>query len=175
MDILYKNSKTVDLLWRIKNGEMPLELNPKIWWILIGTNDIGRDRNCSEELTVQGILKIVQEIQNRKGSNATIVVNSILPRSTGSEKGLLSRHWNMIQRMNIELYTIFNKIENIYFFNASNLFINISNDNGKYFIPKKLMPDFLHPSKEGYIVWSEEIVKWIGENNLINNLQAVSR
>jgi len=29
--------RTVDLLWRIRNGEMPEELNPSIWWILIGT------------------------------------------------------------------------------------------------------------------------------------------
>ena len=62
------------------------------------------------------------------------------------------------------------------FFNASNLFLSISNDKGKYFIPKKIiMLDFLHPSKEGCILWSEEIIKWIGENNLIYNLQAVSR
>ena len=72
------------LLYRLQNGEMPDTLNPKAWWILIGTNDLGL--GCSVETIVAGNLRIVQEIRERhhyqEGHTtvAPIVMNSILPR-----------------------------------------------------------------------------------------------
>jgi len=141
-----------------------------IKFISAGTNDIGRDRNCSEETTIQGILNIAQEIQDRK-PNATIIINSLLPRSTGPEKGKLGRHWTMIQTINMELSTIIHNIDNLYFFNASDIFLNGS----KGYVPKQLMPDFLHPGKEGYILWSEAIVNWVYEYGLMNNFEAIER
>jgi hypothetical protein len=59
------------------NGEMPDEFNPKIWWLELGLNDIGRQQ-CSEEVVVMGVLRVVEEILNRK-PNAKIVINSLFP------------------------------------------------------------------------------------------------
>mmetsp|Transcript_12535 Transcript_12535/g.35591 ORF Transcript_12535/g.35591 Transcript_12535/m.35591 type:complete len:504 (-) Transcript_12535:11-1522(-) len=65
------------VLWRILNGEMPAEFNPKIWWLELGLNDLGRSQ-CSEEIVVIGILRIVEEIMKRK-PDAKIVINSLFP------------------------------------------------------------------------------------------------
>jgi lysophospholipase L1-like esterase len=59
------------------NGEMPDSFDPKIWWLQLGLNDLGRMR-CSEEIVVLGILRIVEEILAKK-PNAKIVINSLLP------------------------------------------------------------------------------------------------
>lgn len=59
------------------NGEMPLAFNPKIWWLEVGMNDIGRTQ-CSEEVVILGALRIVEEILNKK-PEAQIVINSLLP------------------------------------------------------------------------------------------------
>jgi hypothetical protein len=59
------------------NGEMPSSFNPKIWWLEVGMNDIGRTQ-CSEEVVILGVLRIVEEILNKK-PDAQIVVNSLLP------------------------------------------------------------------------------------------------
>eukprot|EP00980_Cylindrotheca_fusiformis_P026147 scaffold15472_cov117-Cylindrotheca_fusiformis.AAC.11 len=59
------------------NGEMPSGFNPKIWWLEIGMNDIGRTQ-CSEEVVLLGVLRIVEEILNTK-EDAHIVINSLLP------------------------------------------------------------------------------------------------
>ena len=59
------------------NGEMPDSFNPKIWWLQLGLNDLGR-MQCSEEIVVLGILRIVEEILFKK-PNAKIVINSLLP------------------------------------------------------------------------------------------------
>jgi lysophospholipase L1-like esterase len=59
------------------NGEMPASFDPKIWWLQLGLNDLGR-MQCSEEIVVLGILRIVEEILAKK-PNAKIVINSLLP------------------------------------------------------------------------------------------------
>ena len=65
------------ILWRLMNGEMPTDFNPKIWWLELGMNDIGR-MECSEEVVVLGVLRIIEEIRKKKPT-AEIVINSILP------------------------------------------------------------------------------------------------
>ena len=71
---------TTNLLWRLIHGEMPSQQNPKVWWISIGINDLLKN-NCSEDIVILGIKRIVEEIQNAQ-PNATIVINSILPIQT---------------------------------------------------------------------------------------------
>eukprot|EP00536_Pseudo-nitzschia_multiseries_P008581 jgi/Psemu1/296971/fgenesh1_pm.220_\ len=65
------------VLWRILNGEMPDEFNPKIWWLELGLNDLGRSQ-CSEEVVVIGVLRVVEEIMKLK-PDAKIVINSLFP------------------------------------------------------------------------------------------------
>ncbi len=69
-----------NVLWRLKNGEMPNDFKPPIWWLVLGMEDIGR-YGCSEEITVMGVLRIVEEIQ-KHDPNARIVINSLLPMMT---------------------------------------------------------------------------------------------
>lgn len=56
---------------------MPSDFNPKIWWLELGMNDLGRTQ-CSEEVVVLGILRIIEEIRKRK-PDAEIVINSMFP------------------------------------------------------------------------------------------------
>ena len=66
-----------NVLWRLMNGELPEGFNPPIWWLVLGMEDIGR-YGCSEEITIMGVLRIVEEIK-KKRPDAKIVVNSLLP------------------------------------------------------------------------------------------------
>lgn len=75
-----------NLLWRLMNGEMPYGLNPKVWWVHIGINDLSM-KGCSEEVVLLGILRVVEEIQNSR-PNDIIVINSLLPVKR-NEDGLL--------------------------------------------------------------------------------------
>mmetsp|Transcript_41073 Transcript_41073/g.98355 ORF Transcript_41073/g.98355 Transcript_41073/m.98355 type:complete len:537 (+) Transcript_41073:106-1716(+) len=75
MGIIGDTSPSV--LWRILNGEMPDDFNPKLWWLELGLNDLGRQQ-CSEEVVVMGILRVVEEILNKK-PDAKIVINSLFP------------------------------------------------------------------------------------------------
>jgi hypothetical protein len=66
-----------NVLWRLLHGEMPDGFNPKIWWVHVGMNDLGRQQ-CSEEVVVIGVLRIVEEILNKR-PKARVVINSLLP------------------------------------------------------------------------------------------------
>jgi lysophospholipase L1-like esterase len=68
-----------NLLWRIQNGEMPRNLNPKVWWLLIGANDLVRGE-CSEEAIILGILKLAEEIQTIR-PESVVVIQGLLPRT----------------------------------------------------------------------------------------------
>lgn len=66
-----------NVLWRMIHGEMLDGFNPKIWWVSLGNNDLGR-MLCSEEVVEMGILRVVEEILERK-PDAHIVINSVFP------------------------------------------------------------------------------------------------
>ena len=55
---------------------MPEELNPKIWWIQIGRNNMKFDSPVNA--VPVGIMHIVDEIRQKK-PNAIIAINAILP------------------------------------------------------------------------------------------------
>merc|ERR1712032_988432 len=62
---------------KIQHDEMPYDFNPKVWWLVLGMNDLTR-LQCSEEIVVLGVLRVAEEIKLRK-PDAKIVINSLLP------------------------------------------------------------------------------------------------
>merc|ERR1712228_509522 len=73
-----------NVLWRIQHGELPELRDVKVIWLVLGTNDVAI-KQCSEEVVLLGILRVIEELQVLK-PNAKIVINSILPM-TDDEKG----------------------------------------------------------------------------------------
>jgi lysophospholipase L1-like esterase len=147
---------------------MPASLQPKVWWVLIGTNDLaggsggGWGGICSAESVLVGIINIAKEIQANK-VNATIVVNSILPRPGDQDSGkLYGSLWEDISWINDRLECFAQGVDGVEFFNATDLFL--VNDTH---INETRLPDKLHPSAEGARVWGMEIVKKVKELSAI--------
>jgi hypothetical protein len=89
------------LLWRLQHGEMPDNLQAKVWWILVGANDLALTM-CSEDVVTLGILRVAEEIAFHH-PDAKIVIQGLLPRSnhidgslhiTNAKKGSTFRHNN---------------------------------------------------------------------------------
>jgi lysophospholipase L1-like esterase len=80
--------QTPNLLWRLENGELPPRLNPKVFVVLIGTNDLSRDY-CSAENVIVGIIRNVEQLL-RERPDATVVLHGLLPR-TFNEEGYLNK------------------------------------------------------------------------------------
>ena len=129
---------------------MPVNLNPPVFWILIGTNDFGNTW-CTPEMVLVGILQVVQYIQSHK-PHATIVVNGLLPRTYDRDGFLmhtnqypLRKHkggpplLNEIQSVNEQLKKYCDAHSNLLYFDATDVFLvkddgndhdnNSNNDN----------------------------------------------
>lgn len=160
--------KSPNLLWRIQNGEMPKTLKSKIFWLLIGTNDFLKEDQdqCSEEVVLMGIQRVVEEMMILK-PDAMIVVNGLLPRSDIGRQidGRLYKKgektvMDAIDIVNSHLKEYCEENNNLEYFDASNIFVrkDLKLGKGKYakYIPFRLMEDSLHPTPLGYRKWAKK-------------------
>lgn len=144
-----------NLLYRLQNGEAPKDFHPKVWWILIGTNDL--EDHCNADTITIGNFRIVEEIR-KFHPGAVIVLNSILPRNDNPDNLLESPTWPIIQEINLKLECYTNTAHGVEFFNATDVFL--THRQGKTVVNGKFMmkADSVHPNAEGSRLWGEAIV-----------------
>jgi len=142
-----------NLLFRLQNGEAPRTFHPKVWWILIGTNDL--EDKCNADTIVAGNFRIVDEIR-RFHPGAKIVLNSMLPRNENPDNLLESPTWPIIQEINLKLECYANTARGVDFFNATDVFV--AHRKGKTVVNSQFMKDSVHPNAEGSRLWGEAIV-----------------
>ena len=149
------------LLYRIQHGEMPEELHPRVWWILIGTNDIGM--GCSVDTVVAGNIRLVKQIReqhhNQLGHKTLtpVVINSLFPRG---KFDLYSEQspYRIISRVNQQLYCYAEMTEGVYFVNATDTMTESTAYGGAILKQGYFMGDSLHPTAEGTRAWLELMV-----------------
>jgi hypothetical protein len=66
------------LLYRINNGGIG-DLDPDVWWVLIGIDDL-TDDFCNVDAIAAANIAVVEEIISLR-PNATVAINSLLPRT----------------------------------------------------------------------------------------------
>ncbi|KAG7354555.1 GDSL family lipolytic protein [Nitzschia inconspicua] len=173
--------QTHTVLWRLENGELPDVLQPQVFFLLIGTNDLSYDW-CSPENVVVGIVRIVELLLTERPT-AIVLLHGLLPR-TNDENGYLNKgsmlgegirywgsyfhqsgggdgdeddsppFWSDIQIINDELrgYALFrDRVE----YMDTTVFCKDGDKCTQ--INLDLMPDGLHPSRTGYQLWGGEI------------------
>ena len=146
-----------ELLYHLENGMLPESLNPRLWVILIGTNDLGKT-DCSKEATVTGILHTANALQSAR-PNVPIVIHALLPRNDNfSSKNVdysLGKRWQQIQWINSELKAYSSSREGWYYVDNNTLFLTKGRDKSKssLVIDSNLMQDALHPTIKGYETW----------------------
>lgn len=123
------------------------------------TQDVANP-GCSAEVTTACLIHLVEMIRERK-PNATIVLNSILPRGVDSPMLLdgtdTSPLWTEILQVNQRLECFALGQPGVEFFNATEIFI--TKDDNSIKINESLMPDFTHPSADGYRIFGEALVE----------------
>lgn len=128
---------------------------------------------CSAEMVLIGIIRVVEELLVQK-PGSTIVINGLLPR-TYNRSGYVARGrsrkwwksksppampalWDDIEAVNEELRNYAGSRDKVEFFETQCFFVDRTAPEENLQIDGQLMPDFLHPSAEGYQRWGEEIV-----------------
>jgi lysophospholipase L1-like esterase len=138
-----------NVLYRLQNGLLGNDLRPKVFWLLIGTNDLGHVF-CSVEAIVAGNIAIIQEIKKLR-PDATVVVNSLLPRVPTNWTA-----WISLSEINHRLECYASMTEGVKFFNATDMFMD--SDGTIHHLP-----DALHPDAEGYKRWGTAILEKVLE------------
>lgn len=125
-------------------------LNPSVWWLLIGTNDYATGDFCHIDNVVAGNIQIVRTLQAL--SNATVVINSLLP--VGKRRnGFQLEEWEAYSEINQRLQCYATGTEKVHFFNATPIFwMNATHVN------ETLLPDGVHPSAFARRIWGQAIV-----------------
>lgn len=158
--LLHALFQIANLLYRMQNGEMPESLHPKLWWILIGTNDLLA--GCSADTIIAGNIRIVQEIRARHDSHnhnalTPIVINSILPRGS-TELVESNTAWAILKDVNRRLECYAAITPEVFFVNATDLFVE-KREGGVFLRDGYFKRDYLHPSVEGYRKWEQLIIE----------------
>jgi lysophospholipase L1-like esterase len=118
---------------------------------------------CSAEVTTACIINVVETIRDRK-PNATIVLISILPRGEGTLATAADGTADDIPPLWMETMQVNQRLEcfasgepRVEFFNATNLFI--TNGDNDMAVNVTLMPDYSHPTAEGYRIYGGALVE----------------
>lgn len=150
----FSGDRTEHVLWRLQHGEVD-NASPKLAVIMIGTNNAGHRQDNPKD-TAAGIKAIIEQLQKRLPKTRLLVL-AIFPRGKDTNDPLR------------KLNEATNKIVAEYADNKGVCFLDIGAkflaDDGT--LPKKIMPDLLHPNEEGYEIWAEAmeptIKKLMGE------------
>jgi lysophospholipase L1-like esterase len=120
-------------------------LKPKAVVIMIGTNNTGH-RMGPADATASGVKAIVEGVQ-KKCPDAKILLLAIFPRGeTATDKRRVR---------NEEINALISKLaddKKVFFKNINDKFLEKDGT-----LSKKIMPDLLHLSPEGYAIWASAI------------------
>jgi lysophospholipase L1-like esterase len=145
--------RTHTLLWHLINGMFPDSLRPKVWFILIGTNNFGI--GCSKEAILAGIVYIVNYVRNRRPTSQ-IILHGLLPRADNLRTYELGEYWVDIQWINQQLRRECEQHAAwCTYMEAPLLFLK---QGGKELDPE-MMLDKTHPTKVSYEPWSKLVME----------------
>jgi lysophospholipase L1-like esterase len=135
--------QTGDVIWRITEGKEIAPLKPKLAVIMIGTNNMG---GHTPEQIAGGVKAIVEELRKQK-PDMKILVLGIFPRSAKAD--------DKIRVKVADTNKIIAKLaddKNVFYKDIGAKFLGSDGT-----LDKKIMPDLLHLSEEGYKIWAESI------------------
>lgn len=120
--------------------------------MLIGSNNTGHFPVAEEPPvdTILGVRKVVQTVLEKQ-TNAIVVLNALFPRGTNATDACRLR--NDIVNREIRKFT---DGKRVFWCDIADRFLEPDGT-----LPKRLFPDALHPSPEGYRIWQEELKPFV--------------
>ena len=166
----YNGYRTEQILWNLQNGELEFKKSPKVFILLIGTNNTDdrhfkKVHNAEEIFT--GTKAIVTTIQKRHPKTKILVLR-IFPRGGDDEKGISPPAFNSSAkcietcRQAGELTRQLADGKKVFWLDINKIFLQ---EDGS--INSELMWDLLHPSPSGAETWVNAIMPTL--RKLLNN------
>lgn len=142
--------QTGHVLWRLTDGKEIEPLKPKLAVIMIGTNNTGAH---TAEQIAGGIKAIIAELQKQK-PDMKILLLGVFPRASGVEKGADAPKDKLnpkIKAIN-DIIAKYADDKKVFYKDIGAKFLTADGT-----LERKVMPDLLHLSGDGYKIWAEAI------------------
>ena len=144
LDLGVASERTEQVLWRLLNGELE-GYRAKVVMIMVGTNNL-RFLDEKPEWVAAGIRRIVETVRGKQ-PGARILLLGIFPRGAASTDPVRAR----IAEVN-KLIAPLADGKDIVYLDIGAQFLDRDGN-----IPKEVMPDSIHPTAEGYRIWSAAV------------------
>lgn len=140
----FGGDRTENVLWRFHHGALE-NMSPKLVVLMIGTNNTGH-RHEDPKTTAAGIKNLLGELKQRL-PDSKILLLAIFPRDEKPDGFLrqINNGVNAIIKDYADNKTVFFADINAAFLTKEGI------------LPKKIMPDLLHPNEEGYDIWAKAL------------------
>jgi lysophospholipase L1-like esterase len=150
--------KTQNVLWRLENGNID-GIHPKVAVVMIGTNNSNKEDFTAEQIA-EGVEAIVCTLRT-KLPDTKILLLAIFPRGSDSQRKDKTQNaaYNPQWDKNEKASQLASKLADgkmVVYLDINKKFLN---DKG--ILTRKVMPDLLHLSEEGYRIWAESITPTI--------------
>jgi beta-glucosidase len=133
-----------DVLWRVENGELdPALVTPETIVLLIGTNDLGADKAPG---AVAANVKEILDAMKLRQPKSRIILLGIFPREADANSPLRRK----VRETNALLKSLAGG--QVEFVDLSHVFLQSDGS-----LSAEVMPDYLHPNREGYRRWGERM------------------
>jgi lysophospholipase L1-like esterase len=142
--------QTGHVLWRITEGKEIAPLKPKLAVIMIGTNNTGAH---SAEQIAGGIKAIIDELHKQKPEMKVLLLG-VFPRASAPKDVTVVAADKLnpkIKAIN-DIIAKFADDKKVFYKDIGPKFLNAEGG-----LDRKVMPDLLHLSAEGYKIWGEAI------------------
>ncbi|VTR92310.1 lipolytic protein g-d-s-l family : Lipolytic protein G-D-S-L family OS=Rhodopirellula maiorica SM1 GN=RMSM_03349 PE=4 SV=1: Lipase_GDSL_2 [Gemmata massiliana] len=135
--------QTGHVIWRLTEGKEIEPLKPKLAVIMIGTNNMG---GHTPEQIAGGVKAIIAELQKQKPDTKVLLL-AIFPRSPKADDKIRVK----VSDTN-KILAKFADDKKVFYKDIGEKFLEKDGT-----LDKKIMPDYLHLSEEGYKIWADAI------------------
>ncbi|MBT5690261.1 MAG: GDSL family lipase [Opitutae bacterium] len=134
--------RTQHVIWRLNNGNVK-DISPKAAVVMIGTNN---SRDNSPQEIADGLAAITKQLRDKLPKTKVLLLG-VFPRGANKDDARC--------KVNEKANAIFKKLadgKDVHYLDIGDKFLD---PDGA--LNRKIMPDLLHLSEEGYTIWAESI------------------
>ncbi|KAG7374654.1 GDSL-like lipase/acylhydrolase family protein [Nitzschia inconspicua] len=152
-----------NLLWHWENGIKQANLKPKVWFIMVGGNDLFQSQ-CTDRFVQANILNVLKRIYENQ-PEAQFIVHGIIPRKDNpdSPSNALGHLWDRAQGINLLLKKFAKRSVGVTYLNAGQKFTTGRGDKGRGSLDPSMIKNGNVPTLKGMTEWGKTVESKIRE------------
>ena len=149
LNIGYSGDRTGHTLWMVNSSGLLDNIKPQLVVLMIGTNNIGH-RTASPAAAAAGVEAVVKALR-AKLPESPILLFGIFPRGAKVNDPFRAQ----IKYIN-DIICKLDDQKNVFYCDITDKLLKKDGT-----LSPEIMPDYLHPGKDGYVIWADAIMPYV--------------